>query len=88
MANLTNSIRHMITGLQMRMARAALGWSIGRLATLTGVSVSAIQRAEQAEGVPSMRTTSLFRIEQALLDGGVVFIDANDLGPGVRLRRP
>jgi transcriptional regulator with XRE-family HTH domain len=80
----------MVTGLQIRMARAALGWSIVKLASLTEVSVSAIQRAEQSEGVPSMRATSLFRIERALLDGGVVFVGnagEDNLGPGVRLRK-
>jgi transcriptional regulator with XRE-family HTH domain len=83
----------MITGAQIRMARTAIGWTIGDLAQATGVSISAIQRAEQSEGVPTMRAPTLFRVQRALqrgntTHGGVVFIDSDDqYGPGVRLRR-
>ena len=83
----------MITGAQIRMARVAIGWTIGELAQATGVSVSAIQRAEQTEGVPRMRAPTLFQVQRALErgnagQGGIVFIDSDDqYGPGVRLRR-
>lgn len=83
----------MITGAQIRMARVAVGWTIGDLAQATAVSVSAIQRAEQTEGVPRMRASTLFQVQRALergnaTYGGVVFVDSDDqYGPGVRLRR-
>jgi transcriptional regulator with XRE-family HTH domain len=78
----------MITGSQMRGARGMLGWSIQKLADEAGVSVSAVQRAERSEGIPNMRTASLFRVRQALERAGVIFIDSNEFGAGVRLRTP
>lgn len=83
----------MITGAQIRMARTAIAWTIGDLAQAAGVSTSAIQRAEQTEGVPRMRAPTLFRVQRALergnaSHGGVVFLDSDEqYGPGVRLRR-
>lgn len=90
---MANSANRMITGVQIRMARIAIGWTIGELAQAIGVSVSAIQRAEQTEGVPRMRASTLFQVQRALergsaAAGGVVFVDSDDqYGPGVRLRR-
>lgn len=86
-SGIANFVSQMITGAQIRMARTAIGWTIGDLAEAAGVSASAIQRAEQAEGVPRMRAATLFRVQRAL-ERGVVFIDGDDqYGPGVRLRR-
>jgi transcriptional regulator with XRE-family HTH domain len=78
----------MITGEQIRMARAALGWTVADLARESGISTSAIQRAENTAGVPTMKSTNLFRVQRALEIGGVVFVDADAHGgEGVRLRR-
>lgn len=82
----------MITGVQIRMARAALSWTVADLARRSGVSASAIQRAEGAVAVPTMQSQNLFRVQRALEigdeRGGVVFIDADDMvGEGVSLRR-
>jgi transcriptional regulator with XRE-family HTH domain len=78
----------MITGVQIKMARAAVGWTVAGLAKRSGVSASTIVRAELAGGVPVMKSTNLFRIQRALEQAGVIFIDADDAaGEGVRLRR-
>jgi transcriptional regulator with XRE-family HTH domain len=82
----------MITGAQIRMARAALGWTVAELARRSGVSASSIQRAESADGVPTMQSTNLFRVQRTLEigdeRGAVTFIDADESGgEGVRLRR-
>ena len=80
----------MITGVQIRAARALLGMTVHQLAERSGVSYSAIQRAETVAGIPPMRTPNLAAIQRALEDAGVVFIDAGDImrrgGVGVRLR--
>jgi transcriptional regulator with XRE-family HTH domain len=68
------------------MARAALGWTAAELARRSGVSASAVQRAEAVAGVPTMKTTNLFKIQRALEVGGIQFIDADGGGEGVRLR--
>jgi hypothetical protein len=58
----------------------------------SGVSASAIQRAENAAGVPTMQSSNLFRVQRAMEigdeRGAVIFIDADERGgEGVRLRR-
>ena len=79
----------MITGTQIRMARAALDWTVDNLAKASGLSGSAILRAETAAGVPSMKTLSMAALERAFTSAGVVFVDADAaMGPGVRLRHP
>ncbi len=82
----------LLTGLQIRMARAALGWSAHDLAAKTGLSYGAIQKAESAENeIPSMLARNLTAIKAVLEKGGVRFIDAGNYsgegGPGVRLRK-
>ena len=82
----------MITGTQIRMARSALAWTVAELARRSGVSASAIQRAETTAGVPTMQSANLFRVQRALElgdeRGAVTFIDADESGgEGVRLRR-
>lgn len=79
----------MITGPQIRAARALLGWSAAELADRAGVSYPTVQRAESAAGIPAMKTTSMLAIQRQLEAGGVLFLDpgANrDGGAGVRLR--
>jgi transcriptional regulator with XRE-family HTH domain len=76
----------MITGGQIRAARALLRWGRDDLARRSGVSETAIWRAENVDTVPTMRADNLYKIERALEDGGVIFLDGDDVGPGVRLR--
>jgi len=83
--------RAMLTGTQIRAARALLGWSAQDLADKAGVSHPTIQRAESHEGVPNTTAPRLFAIQDALQQAGIVFIGAGEAsangGPGVRLRR-
>jgi DNA-binding transcriptional regulator YiaG len=79
----------MITGAQIRAARALLGWTSQRLADASSVHYATISRAEQADGVPSIRATTLGQIESTLISAGVMFLDPGDTrsgGHGVRLR--
>ncbi len=76
----------MITSEQMRAARALLKWSAQELADRTGMNWRTIQRFESEKGFPASRTKNLLKIRRALEDAGVVFIDENGGGPGVRLR--
>lgn len=91
-AQSTPSVVHpaaMITGAQIRAARALLGWTSQQLAEASGVSYASISRAEQNDGVPGMRATSLAAIQGALEAGGIIFLrygDTRDGGPGVRLK--
>jgi hypothetical protein len=76
-----------LTGTQIRMARAALNWSGQVLAEKAGLSYGAIQKAEAFDSLPNMLAKSLVAVKTALEKGGVCFIDADSGGgPGVRLR--
>lgn len=78
----------MITGSQIRSARAALRWSADVLAREAGLGVQTIKRLEQVEGVPASRTSTLLDIQRTLEAAGIEFIGTPDDGPGIRLRTP
>ena len=61
----------MLTGAQMRMARAYLRWSVADLATASGVSTATIKRMEQVDDVPPVMVTSLSKIRAALEAKGI-----------------
>ena len=73
----------MITPAQCKMARAALGWSLKELAQHTSLGVNTISRFEN--GAEALMSTPR-KIQSALEAAGVVFIDEDGGGPGVRLR--
>ncbi len=73
----------MLDGVQVRMGRAAVGWSVRELARIAGVTPNTISRIEN--GGDALAST-LERLQTALENAGVIFIDADDEGPGVRLR--
>jgi DNA-binding transcriptional regulator YiaG len=78
----------MVSGAQIRAARALLWLSPAELARLAGVSVRTVHNAEREPGTPPVQARTLERILTALRDAGIAFIDANHTGgPGVRLRR-
>ncbi len=74
----------MLIGTQVRMARAAVGWGVRELAEKAKISPNTVSRIEN--GGDALAST-LDRIQAALEDAGVIFIDRNeDGGPGVRLK--
>ena len=76
----------MLVAAQIRAARALIRWSAQKLADESGVSWTTIQRMESAADVPSAMARNLKSIQDTLEDVGVIFIDADDEGPGVRLK--
>ena len=78
----------MITVAQLRAARGLVKWSQDRLADASGVAISTIRRMEANEGLLRGNAENVWKIQRALEDAGVVFIDENGGGPGVRLRNP
>jgi hypothetical protein len=71
---------------QVKAARALLAWSQGDAARNSGVSVPTIKRLEALDGVIGGRADTSERIVAALEAAGVIFIEENGGGPGVRLR--
>jgi transcriptional regulator with XRE-family HTH domain len=77
-----------MTGAQLRAARALLGWTAQQLADASGVGVATIRRTEGADGTVRMITANVAAIERALEAAGVELIKPNGGGVGVRLREP
>lgn len=73
---------YMITGPQIRAARALLRMSAATLGQKAGLSRPTIERAEAANDVPEMRTHTLLAIQRALEGSGIVFIDPGEQKPG------
>jgi transcriptional regulator with XRE-family HTH domain len=76
----------MLTGVQIRMARNALRWSVKDLADQSDVSTSTITRAETVDGVPKTTRANLIALKATLEAAGVEFIGSPDDGPGIRLQ--
>ena len=76
-----------LTSAQIRAARALLRWSAEDLARASTVGVATIRRAELAESETSMNAPNDRAIRQAFEAAGVIFIDENGEGAGVRLRK-
>jgi transcriptional regulator with XRE-family HTH domain len=68
------------------MARAALNWTVRDLAAATGLHRNTITNIEVGRYAGDPATLNL--IKEVLIREGVVLIDENGGGPGVRLRKP
>ncbi len=71
----------MIRGIQIKMARAALGWSIVELASRAGVSPGTVVRIEH--GAEALGST-LERIETCIKEAGVGLV-SDEQGIGIML---
>ena len=76
----------LITGSQIRAARALLDWTGADLASRVGLSRNTIAKLEQTNLIPSMRLQTLIDLKCVFEDAGIEFIGTPDNGPGVRFR--
>ena len=80
----------MITGPQMRAARALLGIDQRELAQRSGLSLPTIQRMESSEGTIRGNVDSLMKLVDALATAGIELIGegaaSHSGGRGVRLK--
>ena len=70
--------------VQLKMARAAVGWGVRELAKKAGVTANTVTRIEN--GADAKQST-MDRLQNALEAAGIEFIQENGGGPGVRLRK-
>lgn len=70
--------------VQCKMARAALGLGVRELAGLASVSPDTVARLERGD---ELKPRTIDAIRVALENAGVIFVDENGEGPGVRLRK-
>jgi transcriptional regulator with XRE-family HTH domain len=75
----------MISPTQCRMARAALEIGVRDLAKIAGVSAMTVTRFEN--GRSSGHADTLEKLQRALEKAGVIFVEENGEGLGVRLRK-
>jgi transcriptional regulator with XRE-family HTH domain len=74
-----------VTSAQVKMARAALNWTVRDLAQATGLHRNTITNIEVGRYAGDPET--LAKLRGVLEAAGVEFIDENGGGPGVRLRK-
>ena len=74
----------MISRAQVRMARAALGWGVRDVAERAGIAANTVSRYEN--GADAMGQT-LLKLQRTFEKAGITFIDEDDEGSGVRLRK-
>lgn len=82
--------RVMLSGTQIRAARALLRWSTQALADAAQIGIATVHRAEAVDDMPGMNARTLLKMKQAFEAAGVEFMDgpySGDGGPGVRLTK-
>jgi transcriptional regulator with XRE-family HTH domain len=77
----------MLTGEQIRAARALSRMEQAQLAGAASLSVETVKRLEKMKGAIAATTGTEAAIRRAFEAAGVIFIDENGEGPGVRLRK-
>jgi transcriptional regulator with XRE-family HTH domain len=76
----------LLTPVQVKMARVAVGLGVRELAEAAEVAPSTVSRFESDKG--GMQARTLDRIQKVLEKRGVIFIAADSGGgPGVRLKK-
>ncbi|MER9443883.1 helix-turn-helix domain-containing protein [Mesorhizobium sp. M0340] len=75
------------TGRQIAAARALVGMTQPELADRSKVSVPTVKRMEGSAGPAVGMANNVDAVCRALEAAGVIFVDENGEGPGVRLRK-
>jgi transcriptional regulator with XRE-family HTH domain len=71
--------------VQIKMARAALGWGVRELAEKSGVTANTVSRIENGADA---KLSTMNALQAAFEAAGIEFIPENGGGPGVRLKGP
>lgn len=75
-----------LTGAQVRAARALLRWSAEELAGFSRLGIATIRRAEANDGPLSSTPANVQAIINAFENAGIELINENGGGAGVRFR--
>lgn len=76
-----------LTGRQIAAARVLIGLGQAELAAAASISVPTLRRMEASAGPAAGLTNNVAAVKRALEAAGVIFVDENGEGPGVRLRK-
>ncbi len=77
----------MVSVRQVKAARELVAWSQEELATKSGVSYPTLARLEASDGELGGRSTTAAKIVATLEAAGVIFLEENGDGAGVRMRK-
>ena len=77
-----------ITAEQLRAGRALVRWSAQDLADKAGIGVATVRRCEAETGYVSATLANKSAMRSALEAAGVLFIEENGGGAGVRIAKP
>jgi predicted transcriptional regulator len=77
----------MVTSEQIRAARALLRWEQKDLAAASKVSLPSVKRLETIPGELAAQARTVDALRAALEFAGIIFVDENGEGRGVRLRK-
>jgi hypothetical protein len=76
-----------VTGRQIAAGRTLIGMSQPDLAASARISVQTLRRMEASEGPSSGYANNVAAVRAALESVGVIFVEENGEGPGVRLKK-
>ncbi len=76
-----------ILAKQLRAARVLVGWEQRHLAEAAGLAIGTIRRMEASDGAVRGTADNVWKVQHTLENSGVVFINENGGGPGVRLKK-
>ena len=82
---LSTETRTTVSAAQSRAARGLLDWSQAELGRRSNLSESTIRDFEKGRRTPGVNNVAAIRA--ALESAGVIFVEENGEGPGVRLRK-
>jgi len=74
-----------ITGTQIKAARAMLYWSATETAEKARLTRLTVERLEQHPGIPPSRAQTLASLQKVFEAAGIEFVGSPEEGPGVRL---
>jgi len=78
----------MLQAMQIRAARALLGWRQEDLSKAAGVGAATIHRIEKGHGPVLGNVSTVMKIQVAFEQAGIQFIDDDDAGGiGVRISK-
>jgi transcriptional regulator with XRE-family HTH domain len=77
-----------VTGKQLAAARTLAGLGQSDVAQAANISVPTLKRMEGAKGVVPGMANNVAAVMRALEEAGIMFIDSNGNGAGVRFRDP
>ena len=81
------TIKAPFTVEQIKAARGLLGWTQNVFAEKSGVSIAALKNIERRGGEVHAYQETVDKIARAFKGAGIEFIEGNNGGPGVRLKK-